>query len=63
MFCVCQAAIGVFSAVAAQNMKLDPAEVKNDFLSGVLPGIQQVPSGVWALGRAQEKGCGYVFAG
>jgi hypothetical protein len=63
MFCVCQAAIGVFSAVAAQNMKLDAAEVKNDFLSGVLPGIQPVPSGVWALGRAQEKGCGYVFAG
>ncbi len=63
MFCVCQAAIGVFSAVAAQNMKLDPTEVKNDFLSGVLPGIQPVPSGVWALGRAQEKGCGYVFAG
>ena len=63
MFCVCQAAIGVNSAVAAQKMKLDAAEVKKDFMSGLLPGIQLVPSGVWALGRAQEKGCGYIFAG
>jgi intracellular sulfur oxidation DsrE/DsrF family protein len=63
MFCVCQAAIGVNSAVAAQKMNLDAAEVKKDFFSGVLPGIQLVPSGVWALGRAQEKGCGYIFAG
>jgi len=29
----------------------------------VLPDIQIVPSGVWALGRAQQKGCGYIFAG
>jgi len=63
MFCVCQAAIGVYSAVTAQKMNLDAAEVKNDFMSGVLPGIQLVPSGVWALGRAQQKGCGYIFAG
>ncbi len=63
MFCVCQAAIGVYSAVTAQKMKLDAAEVKKDFISGLLPGIQPVPSGVWALGRAQEKGCGYIFAG
>lgn len=63
MFCVCQAAIGVYSAVTAQKMKLDAEEVKKDLLSGLLPGIQPVPSGVWALGRAQEKGCGYIFAG
>jgi hypothetical protein len=44
-------------------MKLDPAEVRKDWVSGVLPGIQLVPSGVWALGRAQEKQCGYIFAG
>ncbi len=63
MFCVCEAAIGVYSAVTAQMMKLDAAEVKKDFASGLLPGIQLVPSGVWALGRAQAKGCGYIFAG
>lgn len=63
MFCVCEAALTVYSALVAQNMKMDHAEVRKDFVSGVLPGIQPVPSGVWALGRAQEKGCGYIFAG
>lgn len=63
MFCVCETAITVYSAVAAQKMKIDGAEVRKDFISGLLPGIQLVPSGVWALGRAQEKGCGYIFAG
>ena len=54
-------ALTVYSAALAQNM--DPAEVKKDFVSGLLPNIQVVPSGVWALGRAQEKKCAYIFVG
>jgi hypothetical protein len=41
----------------------DAAAVKKDFLANILPGIQPVPSGVWALGRAQEKKCAYIFCG
>ncbi|MDU8887234.1 Tat (twin-arginine translocation) pathway signal sequence containing protein [Yeosuana sp. MJ-SS3] len=63
MFCVCNLALNVYSGFIAQGMSLDATEVYNDFLSGVLPGVQVVPSGVWALGRAQENGCGYIFAG
>jgi hypothetical protein len=63
MFCVCSAALTVYSNVIAGMMKLNAEDVYKDFASGVLPGIQPVPSGVWALGRAQEKGCGYIFAG
>ncbi len=63
MFCVCNMAITVFSAVLAKNMSMDAGDVKKDFLSGVLPGIQVVPSGVWAVGRAQEHGCAYCFVG
>lgn len=63
MFCVCDAAITVYSAAVAGGMQKDPAEVKKDWMSGMIPGIQVVPSGVWAIGRAQEKGCGYIFAG
>ena len=63
MFCVCNLALNVYSGFIAKGMSLDATEVYNDFLSGVLPGIQVVPSGVWALGRAQENGCGYIFAG
>lgn len=63
MFCVCQAAITVYSAVVAQGMKMDASEVMKDWMSGLIPGIQVVPSGVWAIGRAQERGCSYCFAG
>lgn len=63
MFCVCNLAIKVYSSVVASQMGLDANTVYKDWVDGVLPGIQLVPSGVWALGRAQENGCGYIFAG
>jgi len=63
MFCVCNLAIGVYSGAVAQQMGLDPKETYEEWIAAVLPGIQVVPSGVWALGRAQENGCGYIFAG
>lgn len=63
MFAVCDMAIRVYSGFAAKELEADPEEVRQDWLSGVLPGIQVVPSGVWALGRAQENGCAYCYAG
>ncbi|MBS3915122.1 MAG: hypothetical protein KG003_11515 [Bacteroidetes bacterium] len=63
LFCVCDAAMTVFSAVAADMMKMDAATVKKEWEAAVLPGIQIVPSGVWAVGRAQEYDCSYCFAG
>lgn len=62
-FCVCNMAITVYSAAAAQQMSLKADEVKKEWDAALLPGIQVVPSGVWALGRAQEKQCAYIFAG
>lgn len=63
LFCVCDMAMTVYSAAVAQGMNTDAATVKKDWLAGLLPGIQVVPSGVWAVGRAQEHGCAYCFAG
>ena len=63
MFCVCDMAMTVFSATAAASMNMDAAEVKKDWMSGLLPGIQPVPAGVWAVGRAQEHGCSYCYCG
>lgn len=63
MFCVCNAALTVYSAAVADQMKLNAADVLKEWTAGVLPGIQIVPSGVWALGRAQEHKCAYCFAG
>lgn len=62
MFCVCDMALTVYSAVVAK-MGAQAADVKKEWLAGILPGIQVVPSGVWAVNRAQEHGCSYCFAG
>jgi intracellular sulfur oxidation DsrE/DsrF family protein len=61
-FVVCNAALTVYSAAYAEKNKLDAETVKKDWIAGLLPGVTIVPSGVWALGRAQENNCGYIFA-
>jgi len=63
MFCVCNLALTVYSGFAAKAMGLDPETVRKEWVSGVLPGIQVVPAGIWALERAQKQGCSYIFAG
>ncbi len=63
LVCVCSAAITVFSNVVAKELNKNAEEITKDWMNGLIPGIQPVPSGVWALGRAQEKGCAYIFAG
>jgi hypothetical protein len=63
MFAVCDAALTVYSAVVAQGAGLNAADVKKEWVAGLLPGMQVVPSGVWAVGRAQEHNCAYCFAG
>jgi intracellular sulfur oxidation DsrE/DsrF family protein len=62
-FVVCNAAMTVFSAAVAEKMGMKAEDVYKDWKSGLLPGITPVPSGVWAVGRAQENKCAYCFAG
>jgi len=59
----CDVALTVYSAGAAKKMGLDPATVKKEWVAGLLPGVQIVPSGVMAVARAQELGCAYCYAG
>jgi intracellular sulfur oxidation DsrE/DsrF family protein len=60
---VCNAALTVYSGAAGKAMNMDPAAVKSEWVAGLFPGVQVVPSGVMAVGRAQELGCSYCFAG
>ena len=62
-FGVCNVALTVYSGVVAQKMNMDAAAVKADWVAGLMPGVQVVPSGVLAVSRGQEKGCNYCFAG
>ena len=63
MFCVCETAITVYSAAIANSRNMKPEEVREEWMANIIPGIHPVPSGVWALGRAQEHDCKYIFAG
>jgi intracellular sulfur oxidation DsrE/DsrF family protein len=63
MFGVCNVALTIYSGAVAQKMGLEAAAVKADWVAGLIPGCQVVPSGVLAVSRTQEKGCGYCFAG
>jgi intracellular sulfur oxidation DsrE/DsrF family protein len=59
----CDVAMTIYSSGAAKKMGLDPVAVKNEWIAGVLPGVQVVPSGVLGVAHAQELGCAYCFAG
>lgn len=61
MFCVCNMALTVYSAVIAGITKQDAAVVLKEMQDGLIPGIPHMPSGVYAVGRAQEHGCGYCY--
>lgn len=63
MFCVCETAIKMTTRMHAKSKGQDPEEVKKEWIAGILPGIQIVPSGVWAINRAQENDCSYCSAG
>jgi intracellular sulfur oxidation DsrE/DsrF family protein len=59
----CDVALTIYSSGAAGKMGLDAATVKKEWIAGLFPGIQVVPSGVMAAARAQEFGANYIFAG
>ena len=63
MICVCSQALEHSAESLAESLKLDIPTVKKEFLDNVLPGIQLMPSGIWALNRAQELGFKYCSAG
>jgi hypothetical protein len=60
---LCDVALTVYSSGAAQKMNMDPAAVKAEWIAGLLPGVQVVPSGVLGVAHSQELGCNYIFAG
>ena len=60
---VCDMALTVYSKMMSEQMKINAGDCKKEWVSGILPGIQLVPSGVLAVNRAQEHGCTYCWAG
>jgi len=60
---LCDVALTVYSAGVAEKMGMAADAVKKEWVAGLLPGIQVVPSGVFGVARTQELGCAYCFAG
>jgi intracellular sulfur oxidation DsrE/DsrF family protein len=63
VFGVCDLAMTVYSMKLAADAKLKPEDVKHDMVAGLLPGIVVLPSGIYAVNRAQNAGFTYCFAG
>jgi hypothetical protein len=59
----CDVALTIYSSGAATKMGLAPEAVKKEWIAGLLPGVQVVPSGVLGVARSQELGCAYCFSG
>lgn len=63
LFGACNMAIRFYSAALVKSTGGNAEDIRKDWVASVIPGIQIVPSGVWAVNRAQEHGCTYCFAG
>jgi intracellular sulfur oxidation DsrE/DsrF family protein len=62
IFLVCNRASMNWAAGAAERMKRDVEEVRADVRSNLVPGAILMPTGVFALVRAQNAGCAYMRA-
>jgi intracellular sulfur oxidation DsrE/DsrF family protein len=63
LFGVCDLAMTVYSMKLAEDAKMKPEDVKKDMVAGLLPGLVPLPSGVFAVNRAQAAGFTYCYAG
>jgi hypothetical protein len=57
---VCNRASMNWAASVAERTKRDVEEVRNEVRNGLVPGAILMPTGVFALARAQNAGCAYM---
>jgi len=62
-FTCCNVALTALSGLIGKGVGMAPDAAKKEWLAHIIPGTTVVPSGVLALGRAQEKGCTYCYGG
>lgn len=58
----CTLAITVLSGMAAEGAGVTAEQAKAEWLAGLIPGAIAVPSGVYAVNRAQQAGCTFCTA-
>jgi hypothetical protein len=60
IFLVCNRASMNWARGAAERTKKDVEQVQNEVRAGLVPGATLMPTGVFALVRAQNSGCAYM---
>jgi hypothetical protein len=58
----CNMALSGQSHTLSQRESIDQAEAHRQIRAAVRPGVYVMPNGVFAIGRAQDAGCGYLRA-
>jgi intracellular sulfur oxidation DsrE/DsrF family protein len=59
----CNVALKAISGMAAPKASVTGVQAAEDWTANLLPGVVLVPSGVYALNRAQQTGCTYCGGG
>ncbi|MDB4892505.1 MAG: hypothetical protein JWL61_4360 [Gemmatimonadetes bacterium] len=59
----CNVALTVISGMLAGNAGVSKEVALAEWKAGLIPGVAILPSGVWGVNRAQEKGCTYCAGG
>jgi hypothetical protein len=59
----CGVALRGQSGRAAANAGVTPEDALKEWTANLIPGVSVLPSGTWAVNRAQEAGCSYCAAG
>jgi len=57
---VCNVSVGSISQSLARATNRDAEDVKSEIKANLVPGVTLVPSGIFALIRAQNAGCAYM---
>jgi intracellular sulfur oxidation DsrE/DsrF family protein len=59
----CNVALTVISGMLAGNAGVSKEAAAAEWKAGLIPGVVILPSGVWGVNHAQEKGCTYCAGG
>jgi hypothetical protein len=59
----CNMALTVISGMVAAKAGATADEAKKEWTAGLIPGVNLAASGVYAVNRAQQAGCGYCYGG
>lgn len=59
----CNMALHGMAGRTAKEAKRDAGDVYDEFKANLVPGVTLMPSGIFAVTRAQEAGCHFLFAG